>query len=265
MIRTQIAAGGHSFRQVVAVTRKHIRNRALNGCYRCTQLGGVALVALLVAMGPDYGTALFILGVGGSLLLLSGMPFGYPLAGLIALSPIGYLGFQGRREELIERFQGLLDPEMVYQVKRSLFGFGSGGIWGKGFGQGMESYYLPEQHTDFIFSILGEELGLIGAVALIAIFSLILQCGWRVARDCPDPALRILAFAVVLNIVLQATINMAVATAAAPTKGIPLPFVSFGSSGLTVLLLEVGILLAIARASHGTSREEPPALPESAS
>lgn len=231
--------------------RGGIRNRALNGCYRLAQLGAVGLVALLVALGPDYGTALFILGVGGSLLLLSGMPFGYPFVGLLAVSPLGYVGFLGRRAELIERFQGLLDPEQVYQVKRSLFGFGSGGLSGKGFGQGMESYYLPEQHTDFIFSILGEELGLVGAVLVIAVFSLILQSGWRVARGCPDPALRVLAFAIVVNIVLQATINMAVTTAAAPTKGIPLPFVSFGSSGLTMFLLQVGILLAIARWSAG--------------
>ena len=216
---------------------------------RSGQVVTIGSVAALVAAGPDYGTALFILAVGGTLLLISGMSLWTVPAGFILTAPAGYFLYQLRAVELEERFRALVNPESVYQVRRALFGLGSGGTVGKGLGQGIESYYLPEQHSDFIFSIVGEEVGFLGVAVIVILFSLLLQTGWRVVRNCPDRALRIAAFGIVMNIVLQAVINIAVTTASAPTKGISLPFVSYGSTGLTIFLLQVGILIAIARTS----------------
>ena len=224
--------------------------------FRLSQVAALGLLVALVALEPDYGTALFLAAVGGALLLLSGMPLRYPCLGLMGLVPASVWLFQRREQEIIERMRGLLEPETLYQVQRSLYGIGSGGLLGKGFGRGVESAYLPERQTDFIFSILGEELGLLGVVLLLGLFTLVLQSGWRVVRLSPHPALRLLAFGILMNIVLQACLNIAVATASAPTKGIPLPFVSFGSSGLTMFLFQVGIVLGIARLS--AAKEEGP-------
>ena len=164
--------------------------------------------------------------------------------------------FQARRAELLQRFQGFLEPMQVYQVQRSLFGIGSGGAAGKGVGLGMEpAFYLPEAYNDFIFSVFAEETGFLGVVVLLGLFTLFLQSGWRIVRRCPDPALRILGLGILVNIILQAVINIAVATASAPTKGIGLPFLSYGSSGLTMVLLQVGILLALSRLPSKELRE----------
>ena len=156
--------------------------------------------------------------------------------------------------------KGLFDPGAVHQVKHSLIAISSGGVAGRGLGNGWEKTgYLPEPFNDFIFAIFAEEMGLIGVLTLLGLFAVFLHSGWRIARGCPVPALRLVAIGMTLSIVLQAVINIAVASAMAPTKGISLPFISHGSSGLVVLLLQVGILIGIARTapSRESARTEP--------
>lgn len=209
---------------------------------------GLSGIGILIAREPDYGTALFVLAVGGILLILAGMPVRYPLISLITLLPVAAYFLWWRGPLIAKRWKALTNPSDLHQVQHSLTAIATGGLWGKGFGNGWEKAgYLPEPFNDFIFAVYAEETGLVGVVILLALYSAFLQFGWRVARRCPHPALRLLAFGLVLNVILQAAMNVAVATASAPTKGIPLPFLSHGSSGLSVLLLEVGILLSISR------------------
>ncbi|MEE8143164.1 MAG: FtsW/RodA/SpoVE family cell cycle protein, partial [Planctomycetota bacterium] len=152
---------------------------------RTAQLLGVLAVGALVALEPDYGGAAFIVGVGLLLLLTAGVPLGYFVAGGILMAPAFLWLFQARRAELLQRFQGFLEPMQVYQVQRSLFGIGSGGAAGKGVGLGMEpAFYLPEAYNDFIFSVFAEETGFLGVVVLLGLFTLFLQSGWRIVRRC---------------------------------------------------------------------------------
>ncbi|MCI0651003.1 MAG: FtsW/RodA/SpoVE family cell cycle protein [Planctomycetes bacterium] len=223
-------------------------------------LAALGLLGALIIVEPDYGSGLFILGVGGALLLLVGLPAAYVVAGVVLMVPAAVLLWHARGDELTERFLAFVRPEQVYQVQHSLTAISCGGILGKGFGESWEKTgYLPEAHNDFIFGVYAEETGLVGVAFLIGLFALLLHAGWRVVRECPEPALRIIAGGFVLNLVLQAAMNIAVASASAPTKGIPLPFISHGSSGLTIALLEVGIILAIARASGNPAVPPAPA------
>ncbi len=208
----------------------------------------VAVVGALIALEPDYGSAAFVVALGILLLLLAGFPLPYLAGGALLVAPVVSWLYLERRDFIHNRLDGLLDPMSVYQVRHSLYGVGSGGALGKGFGLGDEkAFFLPEASNDFVFAVFAEENGFVGVVILILLFSLLLQTGWRVVRDCPQPALRLLGLGIVISIVLQAVVNVAVATASAPTKGIALPFISAGSSGLSMLLLEIGILLAISR------------------
>jgi cell division protein FtsW len=151
-----------------------------------------------------------------------------------------------------ERFLAFLDPwgdpqHTGYQISQALIGLGSGGIFGEGLGQGVQKiFYLPEAHTDMIFAIVGEELGLLGTAGVIAGYAAFAYAGLRIALACRDPFGKRLAAGLVALVCGQAAINLAAVLAIAPLTGIPLPFVSYGGSNLVVQLASVGILLNIA-------------------
>jgi cell division protein FtsW len=133
-------------------------------------------------------------------------------------------------------------------VIQSLLAIGGGGVAGVGLGEGRQKlFFLPEPHTDFIYSVIGEELGLAGTLAILALFAVLLWRGWRVALGTADPFGRLLAFGLSVAIGLAAALNIGVATGVLPTKGLPLPFVSYGGSSLVANLLAVGILFNISR------------------
>jgi cell division protein FtsW len=135
-----------------------------------------------------------------------------------------------------------------YHAIQSLVSFASGGLTGRGLGNGIQKHgYLPEARSDFIFSVIGEELGLLGVVAVIGLFAVILWQGRKIMLASPDPLGRLLAFGVTWLLGLQAAMNIAVVTVSVPTKGIALPFVSAGGSGLLLLGAAIGILLNVAR------------------
>ena len=137
-----------------------------------------------------------------------------------------------------------------FQLCQALIAFGSGGLSGAGLGQGQQKmYYLPAAHTDFIFSVIGEELGLIGAGLVLALFAAVAARGFRIAARHPDDFGSLLAFGITSLIVVQCVLNVAVALGMLPTKGLTLPFVSYGGSAMMVGLAEVGVLLALARES----------------
>lgn len=213
-------------------------------------LAAVTLVVGLIAVQPDFGTSLFAAAVGGFLLLVGG-------ARIVHLAPVAVLGgvpfavfmFQ-RFEHVRERLAGFREPLAHYNTQHSLLALGSGGLAGAGLGNGRQKLgYLPEHRSDFIFSIIGEEIGFIGAAGVVLLYLAFLWTGASIALRARDTLGFHLAAGVTLLVGLQALIHVAVATASVPTKGIPLPFVSVGGSNLLCLSLGVGILASVAR--HG--------------
>ena len=143
-----------------------------------------------------------------------------------------------------------------YQITQSLIAIGSGGWWGRGLGAGVQKYgYLPQDNNDFILAILCEELGVVGGLAVVALFLLLVWRGWRISANAPDSFGRLLAAGITLTICLQAAFNIGVVTNSVPTKGISLPFVSAGGSGVLFLGLAAGLLASVGRSSAGGQRE----------
>jgi cell division protein FtsW len=210
----------------------------------------VLVIFGLTLLEPDLGTSAFILCLAGALLLLGGVRIWYLLGSVFVFAPI-LAGFVFVRWEMVQnRMQGLLNPESLHQLRHSLRALGSGGWDGLGLGAGMQKLrYLPEAHTDFIFAIIGEELGFIGCVAIILLFVALVWAGAAIAWRARDTFGFLVASGITIALGFQAAINIAVVTGSAPTKGIALPFVTFGGTGLCMTMAQVGILLAIARVS----------------
>jgi cell division protein FtsW len=208
-------------------------------------------VFALVLVEPDFGTSMFILGLAFFVLLLSGIRLIYLYASVFIFAPI-IAGFVYVRWEMIQaRLLGFLDPDKVYQVKHSLTALGAGGLWGVGLGaSGQKLQFLPEPHTDFILAILGEELGFAGAVGVVCIFVALLWSGAGIVWRTRDLFGFLVGAGIVLALSFQAALNIAVVTASMPTKGIPLPFLTHGGSGLCMTLAQVGVLLSIDRISR---------------
>lgn len=212
----------------------------------CLALG---VVAGLILVEPDVGTALFVTLVMGLMLWVAGVriyhwiPVAVAAAGLVAFYALGHTEHVERR---------LAEWGTGYQVTQSLVALGSGGWTGEGLGRGRAKlFFLPEAHSDFIFPVLGEELGFVGAACTLLLYGAVGVLGYRIMRRAPDRFSFLLSFALTTYIILQAAVNVAVVTAAVPTKGIPLPFVSAGGSSLLFTTAGVGILAGIANAAEG--------------
>ena len=212
----------------------------------------VLLFAGLVLVEPDLGTALTLLLVVGAMLLVSGtrarlLASAYGI--VFGLAAIAAWSSPYRRDRLLTFLDPWKDPTGAgLQNVQALISFGSGGIFGRGLGQGLAPlYYLPEAHTDMMFAVVGEELGLVGVALVIMAFCAFGYAGIRLAIACRDPFAKRLAAGITALVCGQAAINMAAAVGLAPLTGIPLPFVSYGGSSLVVMLVGVGFLLNIAR------------------
>ena len=215
-------------------------------------LAVTGFLAFLVLIEPDFGTAACLAFVGLCLFFVAGAPFRY-LAGLgMAAAPLIYLlivRVDYRRERLLTFIDPFEDPlGRGFQIIQSLIAVGTGGILGAGFMRSQQKlFYLPEPHTDFIYSVIGEELGFIGAVAVLGAFVVL---GWRgvvIARRAPDLFGTLLASGLTALIVGQALMNMGVSLGMLPTTGIPLPFISAGGTSLVTSLAAVGLLLGISQ------------------
>jgi len=219
----------------------------------------VGLVCGLIVI-QDLGTAVFIGLISVLMLIIAGAKWWHVLMPL----PLGVAGFIAALyldPHRFDRVLAFLYPErysdsVAYQASQSLIAIGSGGVLGKGLGQGTCKYgHLPEDTTDFIFSIVGEELGLLGTIGLILLFILFICLGLLVVLRCRDRFARLLAAGIVLTIGIQAALNIGVVTVVLPTKGIPLPFVSAGGTSMLLSSAAVGILLSIA--ARNTSNDLP--------
>jgi len=211
----------------------------------------VGLVVALVIV-EDFGTAAFIALLAFLMLITAGVKWWHVLTPL----PFGAAAFflmLVRSPTRMNRIAAFLDPEKwtssaAYQANQSLIALGSGGLWGKGLGRGICKYgHLPEDTTDFIFAIIGEELGFIGNAAVILLFIAFVALGILVVVRCRDQFGRLLASGIVLAIAIQAALNIGVVTVVLPTKGIPLPFVSAGGTSMLLSAAAVGVLLNIAK------------------
>ncbi len=210
----------------------------------------------LILLQPDLGTAVTLAGTIFVMLFAAG-------ARLSTLAGLGVLGLAGVGAAIavapyrLERWLAFLDPWQDpqgsgFHIIQSLYALGSGGLFGTGFGQGKQKFlYLPAQHTDFIFAVVGEELGFIGAFLIIGLFAVFLWRGLRIAVSAPDAFSSLLATGLTVGIVLQAIINIGVVTGSMPITGITLPFISFGGNSLIFTLAGVGILLNISKHATG--------------
>lgn len=215
-------------------------------------MGVLGLVCLLIVVEPDIGTAFFIGILGCSLFLIGGGRLLYILPALALALPAGYFAVMAFFPHARDRVATFLRPELDllgkgHQVRQSLIALGSGGPLGVGLGASRQKLsFLPEEHSDFIFSVIGEELGFVGAMGVILLFLLLLWYARKVSLSVPDAFGAMTAFGIGLWIVGQAAFNIAVTSGAVPTKGISLPFISFGGSHLFTSMVAIGVLLNIA-------------------
>ncbi|MDX6471495.1 MAG: cell division protein FtsW [Gaiellaceae bacterium] len=215
----------------------------------------VGVFAVLVLVEPDLGTVITIVIMVGAMLLVSGtrLPTLATAYGLVfALGAIAAWSSPYRRARLLIFLDPWKDPSNNgLQNVQALISVGSGGIFGRGLGQGIgKIHYLPEAHTDMIFAVIGEELGLVGAAIVCLGYCVFAYAGLRLAIGCKDPFGKRLAAGITALVCGQAAVNLAAVLGLAPLTGIPLPFISYGGSSLVIALLSVGILLNIAR-GHG--------------
>lgn len=216
-------------------------------------------LALLVLRQPDMGTASLYIMVGLLMLFVAGARVPHLLATLASMVPlIAYevLMSPYKRARIMAFLNPWKDPQNTgFHIIQSLLALGSGGIFGVGLGESRQKFfYLPEQYTDFIFAVIGEELGLIGAVAVLALFVWVAYRAVRIALAAPDAFGFYLAVGCAATIVLQALMNIGVVTSSWPVTGVPLPFISFGGSSLMVNLVCVALILNVGcsrRASVG--------------
>jgi len=212
----------------------------------------VGILAGLSLLEPDFGTAALVtiicvamLYVGGARLLHIALLGSVALPGLVwvvIMEPY-------RLARVTTFLDYTKDPQgMGFQLLQSLISFGSGGVSGVGLGQSEQKmFFLPAAHTDFIFSVIGEEFGLVGAFVVMALFVVVGARGLRIAARHPDPFASLLAFGTTVLIVLQGALNIGVVLGCLPTKGLALPFISYGGSAMMIVLAEVGVLLSLAR------------------
>lgn len=215
-----------------------------------------SFMAGLIIREPDLGTAITIMGTALLILFASGVRISHLFFVVVSSLPIltyFILSHDYRRSRLFSFLNPWADPlDTGFQVIQSLFALGSGGFFGLGLGMSRQKFfYLPEPGTDFIFAVLGEELGLIGTTIILFLFFLFAWRGLRVALGAPDLFGSLLALGITSMIVLQAIINIGVVTGSMPVTGITLPFISYGGSSLLIMLCGVGILLNISTYSTG--------------
>jgi cell division protein FtsW len=211
----------------------------------------VAFVLLIVKQ-PDLGTALVLAGVTAMMLMLAGMEWKYLFIGIGAALPglaVLLLMVAFRRQRMLVFLNPEADPQGAgFHINQSLIAVGTGGLTGRGYMEGMQKlFFLPEASTDFIFANIAEELGFIGAIAIVLLFAVLGYRGLRAAFRSQDSFARLAAFGITTTILLQAFFNISVVLSLVPTKGIPLPLISSGGTSLFFTLASIGVLLNITR------------------
>lgn len=210
----------------------------------------VSVLVLLVLIQPDFGTAAILFTILGLTMFVAGTKIGYLLIVGVAAIPVGAI-YVLTHPHASRRLTAFLDPEgnrfaAGYQVWESLVSFGSGGAFGAGLGQGHQKlYFLPEAHTDFVFAVIGEELGFAGVLLVGGLFAVLIGRALYIAARAKTRFSTFLSFGIAAWLGCQAMVNMMVVVALVPTKGLTLPFVSFGGSSMVMTLIALGVLLRV--------------------
>lgn len=212
----------------------------------------LGLAVLFILAQPDLGTAVALGVVVMIMLFVAGLRFSYLLSLVLLSLPVLYMlifSVPYRRMRILGFLNPYLDPKGIgFQIIQSQIALGSGGLFGVGIGQSKQKlFYLPAAHTDFIFSIIGEELGFIGTVGIIVLFMIFIQQALKIIKNAPDNFGYFLSLGLVLMICFEAVINIGVSCGILPTKGLPLPFISYGGSSFIFDMISVGILMNISR------------------
>ena len=212
----------------------------------------IALPVLLVLKQPDLGTAMMLLAAGGALLFLAGVPvwiFALAAAGALVAAPLAWSMLRGYQKSRLLTF---LDPERDplgagYHILQSKIALGSGGLFGKGFLQGTQSHlsFLPEKQTDFIFTMIAEEFGLIGGVVLLALYLAVIVYAFAIALRSRSRFGRLLGLGIATNFFLYAFINTAMVTGLIPVVGVPLPLISYGGTAMIAVLIGFGMVMNV--------------------
>ena len=225
------------------------------------------LMLFLILIEPDYGTTMTLGALLFVMMYVGGVRLSHLTLLLLAALPVAYFALMGA-EYRRARLLAFMDPwkhqqDGAFQLIQSLLAFRAGGVGGVGLGESHQKlFFLPEAHTDFIFSVVGEEWGLLGTLSVILLFFFLAARGVHLSLEAPDPFGRLLGMGVAILIVMQAAINMAVVTGLLPTKGLTLPFISYGGSSLLLTMTMSGILLNVsAQARRRTVLDERPRNP----
>ncbi len=220
------------------------------------QIGFVPHVLVLMLfvvplmLQPDFGSVVIFTTLVWLTMFVAGVPIRYLLSALLLMLPMAYY-LMINATYRIKRLISFLDPWQYpagegYQIIHSLMAFGTGGLWGTGIGRGYQKlFYLPEPHTDFVFAVIGEELGFWGVLFILGLYGLVIWRGTRIAFRCQDEFGMYLAFGITAAIGLQVGINLGVALGLLPTKGLTLPFLSYGGTSLLLNMAGIGILMNI--------------------
>jgi len=217
----------------------------------------VGVLVGLILLQPDFGTAMSLVLIVAAMIFAAGLHYRYLVGTVLVLLPAAYLVLVSapyRRRRLLAFWDPWADPlGDGFQIIQSLIAVGTGGVFGRGLMAGVQKlFYLPEPHTDFIYAVIGEELGLVGATGTLICFCLIAWRGLRITVRAQDTFGAFVALGITTMIVVQAFVNMSVVLGLMPTKGIPLPLVSAGGSSLVISLLGMGVLLNISQ--HDTAQ-----------
>ena len=225
--------------------------------YALLPIGIVVLgLVALILLEPDFGTSMSILLIAAVMVFAAGLNYRYIAFTALASLPLLYIVVMGsayRRRRTLAFLHPWDDPlGSGFQIIQSFIAIGTGGLWGKGLMNGVQKlFFLPEPHTDFIYSVISEELGLLGATAVLVCFCVIAWRGLRVSMRAPDRFGAFLALGLTAMVAIQALVNISVVLGLMPTKGIPLPFVSNGGSSLLINLVGMGVLLNVSQ--HASS------------
>jgi cell division protein FtsW len=232
-----------------SIDKKQDRIRSLSAGFLPYMVVLIILLGLLLKQ-PDMGAALTLAAVTILMLFAAGTRLVFILgSGMVAMPFVVYLIYNSAYR--LKRIKAFMNPEqdptgIGWQIIQSKYAFGAGGFFGQGLGEGKQKlFYLPEAHTDFILSVVGEELGFIGVVVIIGMFFVLIQRAMRIAMAAQDTFGRFLALGIAVLFAIEAAVNMGVVTGLLPTKGLALPFLSYGGSSLVISLFAVGVLLNI--------------------
>ncbi|NCC52723.1 MAG: putative lipid II flippase FtsW [Spartobacteria bacterium] len=224
-------------------------------------LTGLGITLLLIFAEPDFGTTMLVAAVGLVIFFAAGVRISY--LAIVSVAGLGAFIIAIMHNEVrMRRIIAFLNPDKyaqdeAFQLLNAIYAFVSGGASGVGLGQSLQKrFYLPEAHTDFIFAIIGEELGVTVSIGVIVAFVCIFFCGIHISMHASDTFGRLASLGFTMMITLQATLNIAVVTGCLPTKGLPLPFISFGGSSLVISMAMIGVLINIARQSGGETLEK---------